>query len=312
MPPPVFVAFRNAGSWTGATTQINKPPGTIDGDFMIAHIPMGNQTGITPPSPAWTHIPGSPYIGGPINSAWMTKTASGEPSNYTWTLSGTTPFSRSGAISTWRGSDGIAPVVVEDQTLTIGPNGGLFNMNGVTTTSANTVLLAMLSISEGPCTTSGFSVTNPAGLFSRYELVDSGLVLPLLYNMWGAWDNDFFPAGPTGGYQFIYRCAKDTTCMFVALADGTPPPPTGEDAYLSDPGETVVGSAAPLAADAVYTNIRPETATAPSGVGYRMRGFDTTLGRQVYWLSPVIDTPGSDYTGPGPLTGIVVSDVVCG
>jgi len=44
---------------------------------------------------------------------------------------------------------------------------------------------------------------------------------------------------------------------------------------------------------------------------YRMRATDTTLSREVYWRSTLIDEFGSNYTGPGPLTNIVVSAVIC-
>lgn len=43
---------------------------------------------------------------------------------------------------------------------------------------------------------------------------------------------------------------------------------------------------------------------------YRMRGYDGTLGYNVYWLSVTIDTAGVQYTGPGPLSNIVVYNVI--
>jgi hypothetical protein len=43
---------------------------------------------------------------------------------------------------------------------------------------------------------------------------------------------------------------------------------------------------------------------------YRMRAFDATLTRIVFWPSSVIDTPGANYTGPGPLTDVVVQDII--
>jgi hypothetical protein len=54
-----------------------------------------------------------------------------------------------------------------------------------------------------------------------------------------------------------------------------------------------------------------ELVTLPAPFTYRMRAFDTGLGRIVYWNSDEIDGTGTDYTGPGPLTGIVVSEVLC-
>jgi hypothetical protein len=47
-----------------------------------------------------------------------------------------------------------------------------------------------------------------------------------------------------------------------------------------------------------------------AGVTYRMRGKDGTLGRLVFWNSTSIDSSGTDYTGPGPLTDIVVQMVI--
>jgi hypothetical protein len=45
-------------------------------------------------------------------------------------------------------------------------------------------------------------------------------------------------------------------------------------------------------------------------VKYRMRGFDTTLSRIVYWESNLIDTAATDYGGPGPVNDIMVSNKI--
>lgn len=49
---------------------------------------------------------------------------------------------------------------------------------------------------------------------------------------------------------------------------------------------------------------------AVGGPTYRMRGNDGTLGYPVYWESVVVDSAGVDYAGPGPLTDIVVAEVI--
>lgn len=46
------------------------------------------------------------------------------------------------------------------------------------------------------------------------------------------------------------------------------------------------------------------------GITFRMRAIDTTLARTVYWDSTAIDDTGTDYTGPGPLIDIVISEVI--
>jgi hypothetical protein len=43
---------------------------------------------------------------------------------------------------------------------------------------------------------------------------------------------------------------------------------------------------------------------------YRMRAYDTTLARLVFWNSPMIDGAGLDYAGPGPLLDVVVSILI--
>lgn len=47
-----------------------------------------------------------------------------------------------------------------------------------------------------------------------------------------------------------------------------------------------------------------------SSVTYRMRGYDGTLARLVFWTAESIDDTGAEYTGPGPLTDIVVQMIV--
>jgi len=42
------------------------------------------------------------------------------------------------------------------------------------------------------------------------------------------------------------------------------------------------------------------------GVAYRMRAYDATLGREVFWSSQGIDDTGASYGGPGPLSDIVI------
>jgi hypothetical protein len=49
----------------------------------------------------------------------------------------------------------------------------------------------------------------------------------------------------------------------------------------------------------------------PAIVGtYRMRAYDTTLTRIVFWKAPTIDTLGGYYIGPGPIIDVVVQNVL--
>jgi hypothetical protein len=49
---------------------------------------------------------------------------------------------------------------------------------------------------------------------------------------------------------------------------------------------------------------------ASASIKYRMRAFDTFLGGYVFWTASDVDSDGSDYAGPGPLTDIVVQAVL--
>ncbi len=50
--------------------------------------------------------------------------------------------------------------------------------------------------------------------------------------------------------------------------------------------------------------------TGTTGRVYRMRAKDTSLSRTVLWNSGSVDATGIFYTGPGPLTDIVVYEVI--
>ena len=52
------------------------------------------------------------------------------------------------------------------------------------------------------------------------------------------------------------------------------------------------------------------TSSAPAFV-YRMRAYDSGLGRTVYWTTEAVDPIGDFYTGPGPISDVVVSHVIC-
>ena len=63
------------------------------------------------------------------------------------------------------------------------------------------------------------------------------------------------------------------------------------------------GLAVPITTEGVVTG-------PVGGVSYRMRANDTTLLRVVYWTTSFVDSTGAGYTGPGPLTDIVVANII--
>jgi hypothetical protein len=56
----------------------------------------------------------------------------------------------------------------------------------------------------------------------------------------------------------------------------------------------------------VYAPVSVPKIAGAAPVFYRLRAYDTTLATTVYWNSTALDT--SEYTGPGPLTNLVLLD----
>lgn len=54
----------------------------------------------------------------------------------------------------------------------------------------------------------------------------------------------------------------------------------------------------------------PPVGGGPSGPTYRMRAHDTTLGRHVFWSATTVDSAGASYGGPGPLTDVVIQNII--
>lgn len=98
-------------------------------------------------------------------------------------------------------------------------------------------------------------------------------------------------------------------------------------------GDGVAPSADAIANDMLvypWDNTNPYSSAVPSQTGriypmapidgadtfmqyalrYRMRAIDTTLVQTVYWYATSPDPNGTQYTGPGPLTDIVVADIL--
>lgn len=98
---------------------------------------------------------------------------------------------------------------------------------------------------------------------------------------------------------YVWATASDINLVLLVAPTTIAPvwPPSSNAPFI------VVASSlltTPVAVEAV------RVVEGESGVAYRMRGYDTTLGREVFWSSLGIDSMGSGYGGPGPLVDIVV------
>jgi hypothetical protein len=73
--------------------------------------------------------------------------------------------------------------------------------------------------------------------------------------------------------------------------------------------ELVAGVVTPTELDGgiVHTGRAAELSLfAPTNLVYTMRGYDQTALKLVFWNTAEIDPTAAKYTGPGPVTGIIV------
>src|SRR5689334_18499080 len=83
-----FVGSSNVsnGIAQGASAVVPKPAGTVDGDFILAFISVGNNNTITAPA-GWTELSlTTNFAGATLQNRIYWKVASSEPASWTWTF----------------------------------------------------------------------------------------------------------------------------------------------------------------------------------------------------------------------------------
>jgi hypothetical protein len=83
-----------------------------------------------------------------------------------------------------------------------------------------------------------------------------------------------------------------------------------DNAFLIDVGEPVLSDGGVFLAIDGFVSVVGGGRDAP--IRFRMRAFDQTLGRTVYWTARVLDYEAKYYDGPGPLINIRVFKVIPG
>lgn len=116
-------------------------------------------------------------------------------------------------------------------------------------------------------------------------------------------------AGPIG----LIAATRDSGFTGTAITWGTNPVTTWGSIALEISALAMDSVAAPvLTASAADLGLSSGSAVVEEGTGviHRMRARDSTLGALVFWSSPTVDMAGDRYTGPGPLTDVVVQKVI--
>ncbi|MGH7313504.1 MAG: PQQ-binding-like beta-propeller repeat protein [Candidatus Rokuibacteriota bacterium] len=161
------ITFRSAAEAASGslTLTINRPTGTVQDDVMIATIGFRPNTAtITPPS-GWTLVRRTDNAGGtPSSLAVYRKVAgSSEPSNYSWSFS--TSAGSAGGIMTFAGVDTGSPVNADNGQNT--PASLTHSTPSITTSDANTMLVASFSFGSSATWTTGSGMTEAVDVMSQ-------------------------------------------------------------------------------------------------------------------------------------------------
>ncbi len=162
---PSFVASASASSGAAVSNSITvaRPTGTAAGHVLIGHLVLkGTVTSGTTPPPGWTLLDLRVTTGAnPLTQMVYWRVASaGEPASYTWTW----PINVrvAAAIIAVSNAEPINPFDVWAANTAV--NNATINLPILTTTSANTLLVALLGSSRGS------SHDTPTGMTERYDL----------------------------------------------------------------------------------------------------------------------------------------------
>jgi hypothetical protein len=171
---PAAIVWRSSSNAIGAqvpTITVPPPPGTMDGDMLIATIGFGNDSAMTPttitPPTDWTLLGRSDHMNVGSLAAFSHVRASGDAA-YTWTTS--TSVGSVGVISAYTGVDPLAPVDVQagqdDPT-----QGTSFSSPSVTTTTpGDVVVVAFFGYTAGT-TPNSWTL---AGVTQRADVYNNG------------------------------------------------------------------------------------------------------------------------------------------
>lgn len=280
-----------ASTTTGSPIVLSHPPTAQVDDLMIVGVNASTVTTITPPA-GWTDFAGNPYSGiGHFLRLYYRFWQTGDPASWSW---GNPGGNNPGFLITYREVDSTSPFDAGPVSLLDSIADANHFAPNITTTVVDTVLVTVHGMSG-----SNTQANVAAGQTERVDVVDVRAFL--------VGDEPRPIAGGTGLRQAT--TPLEPTSLSVGISTALRPIiPLPEEDGFEIPTEDVGHGVSMIAREAFAT---PLGVPASGGGGvtgeFRMRAFDTTLGRIVYWTSSTIDTAGVDYTGPGPLTDVVIS-----
>jgi PKD repeat protein len=218
---PVFVGATSSQT-SGGSIRINAPAGLQPGDVMIAQVSTQGSPAVNQPPADWVLIRGD-YDGTHANSyVYWKRAEASEPSNYTWSISGSTRIA--GGIAAYRN------ITTSDNP--IEAHGGRLSAASttiiapsITTTSEGAYLIALFTAASNARETD-LSFSGPAGMTARYDISSQtkGNHRNVVVMHASA---PLSAAGATGTRAATLSAARPGWGQMIALTAGTsaPPPP---------------------------------------------------------------------------------------
>lgn len=198
------------GSGTFSLT-ITKPTGTVDGDYMLAHIQTSGNVSVSVVPSGWSLVDSDTTASG--DSYLYSKTASSEGANYAWTLSTGGDNSAVGAISTFYNQHA-TPIAASSKT--IGDVDTTAEGTAITpTTSPDSLLVAFIGTASTSHTFSTYAVVNnnPTWNEAYDNTVDFGLNDSSQAMAYAEWDY----VTSTGAFSATISGSAESTVYFLSL-----------------------------------------------------------------------------------------------
>lgn len=212
------VTFRASATGTGSKSGsgtfnvvINKPTGTIDGDYMLAHIQTSGNISVSSAPSGWTLVDSDTTASG--DSYLYSKTASSEGSSYTWTLSTGGNASASGGISTFYNQHS-TPIAASSKT--IGDVDTTAEGTAITpTTSPDSLLVVFIGTADTVHTFSSYAIVNnnPTWTEAYENSINFGVNDSSQAMAYAEWDY----ASTTGDFSATISGSAESTVYFLSL-----------------------------------------------------------------------------------------------
>jgi hypothetical protein len=168
-PPPANIVLEATSTTVNATATtsvtIAKPAGTVAGDLLVACLALnGGSVAGAGATAGWSPIAAVTSITNPHVFGYYKLAGSAEPADYTWTLNSS--VQNGSGIGRYSGVDSTTPLDAAPKTAS-GPAARSGTVAGVTTASANAMLVGCMAVNSSKTTV---AIASPGGMTQAWDI----------------------------------------------------------------------------------------------------------------------------------------------